>query len=63
MAICGQIYHFVQENKSNIRQKLYEFVFNSKDWNRLRLNQKDPQLLETGVGDPSLFMNNNILGG
>jgi len=27
------------------------------------LNQKDPQLLETGVGDPSLFMNNNILGG
>jgi bacteriorhodopsin len=27
------------------------------------LYQKDPQLLETGVGDPSLFMNNNILGG
>ena len=31
MTTCGQIYHFVQENKSNIRQKLYEFVFNSKE--------------------------------
>ena len=44
----------LSKKKIQILDKNYTNLYlTPRSWNRLRLSQKDPQLLETGVGDPS----------